>query len=259
MRRLFALVIVGMASAAGPAAAATITVAPGSSPAGGYLPLSLFGIPPIAGVGDETFTNFVVPSFTYAGQSWNNLGVVSNGYVVVGGATAADVSPVNTAFPNPAPPNNVLAPYWTDLDPSLAGAVRIGTLTDGSDTWIVVDWQGVRNKSDANTHSFQIWIGIDADAHPGEDISFAYGPNGAPNLGFLSVGAEDVTGTVGGTYYFNGIGGPVPGNGTQVRVTTSGLPVVPGPVPEPATLAVFGALACVGGLAARRRKAVAAV
>jgi hypothetical protein len=58
------------------AIAASITIAPGSSPAGGYLPLSLFGTGDI-GAGDETITNFAVPAFQWAGQSYSNLGVVS--------------------------------------------------------------------------------------------------------------------------------------------------------------------------------------
>ncbi len=39
-----------------------------TGPAGGYLPLSLFGIAPIAGVGDDTITNFNVPTFYYGGE-----------------------------------------------------------------------------------------------------------------------------------------------------------------------------------------------
>ena len=59
----------------------------GGGPAGGYLPLSLFGIAPIAGVGDDTITNFNVPTFYYGGEPYTRIGVVSNGYVVIGGGT----------------------------------------------------------------------------------------------------------------------------------------------------------------------------
>ena len=34
-------------------------------------------------------------------------------------------------FPNAARPNNVVAPFWTDINPAAGGAIRIGTLTDG--------------------------------------------------------------------------------------------------------------------------------
>jgi subtilisin family serine protease len=204
------------------AAPPTVSLGPGSSPAGGYLPLSLFGIPPISGVGDDTITNFNVPAFTYAGETYTSLGVSSNGYLVVGGGSGPDNSINNQNFPNPTRPNNVLAGFWTDLNPGAAGAVRIGTLTDGSDTWIVVDWQGVREFSTAgNLHSFEMWLGVNSDANPAEDISFAYGPNtGNGDGGFASVGVENRFGNRGNNTYFNGTG-TLPTNGTQLRVTST--------------------------------------
>ena len=53
------------------------------------------------------------------------------------------------AFTNPAAPNNVLAPFWTDLDLTSArgGASRVATLTDGVSTWLVVDWDKASNYS----------------------------------------------------------------------------------------------------------------
>ena len=53
---------------------------------------------------------------------------------MVGGGTSADVVFTPQTFPNAARPNNVIAPFWTDLNPAAtgAGAIRIGTLTDGA-------------------------------------------------------------------------------------------------------------------------------
>ncbi|HET7830068.1 MAG TPA: S8 family serine peptidase [Candidatus Limnocylindrales bacterium] len=201
---------------------ANVAIAAGASPAGGYLPLSAFGVAPIAGVGDDTITNFNVPAFSFAGETWTQLGVSSNGYVVVGGGSGPDNSINGQQFPNPTRPNNTLALFWTDLNPAAAGQVRITTLTDGSDTWIVVDWAGVREFSTATAlHSFEIWIGINGDANPGEDISYAYGTNsGNGDLGFASVGAENKFGNRGANTYFNGTG-TLPVNGTQLVVSTT--------------------------------------
>lgn len=44
------------------------------------------------------------------------IAIVCNGYIVVVGL-AADVDLINTAKPNPALPNNILAPFRTDLNP----------------------------------------------------------------------------------------------------------------------------------------------
>jgi uncharacterized repeat protein (TIGR01451 family) len=199
----------------------TFTVGLGTSPGGGYLPLSGFGIAPIAGMGDETIVNFNVPAFTYNGQTWSRLGVVSNGYVVVGGGTGADVDFINQALPDPTRPNNVLAPFWTDLDVDAGGAVRIGTLSGGGNSWIVVDWDAVRNYSGTGVNSFQVWIGTGAV----EDITFAYGPATAGDGGFLTVGAESADGAAGTSYYVDGTG-TLPTAGTQLRVSTS--PGAPG-------------------------------
>ncbi|MBD0324982.1 MAG: DUF4394 domain-containing protein, partial [Pyrinomonadaceae bacterium] len=203
-----------------------VSIGPGTSPAG-YLPLSLFGIPPIAGVTDDSVTNFNVPAFSYAGQTWTTIGISSNGYAIVGGSTAPeDNTFLNQFFPNPTRPNNVLAPFWTDLNPAAGGALRIGLLTDGSSTWIVLDWEAVRYFSTPDTVNFQIWIGILGDPTPVEDITYPYGPiSGAGNGNALTVGAENQFGDRGDNEYFSFFGGgstgTLPANGTQLRVTTS--------------------------------------
>ncbi len=145
----------GTLSPAIPPTITDVAVKPGSTPAGGYLPLSAFGIKATP-LGDEAYLNFNVPAFQYGGETYTSLGIVSNGYLVVGGATQADVSFEPNGIPNPAAPNNVLAPLWTDLDPSTAASgdgVRIGTLGDGTNTWIVVDWAGVKTYSGNATNS----------------------------------------------------------------------------------------------------------
>ncbi len=197
-----------------------VTLGPGLSPAG-YLPLSLFGIAPVAGVGDESIVNYTVPGFQYAGLNYTRVGIVSNGYLVVGGGTGADVEYINQNLPDPSQPNNVLAPFWTDLNPSAGGALRVGILTDGVNSWVIFDWEAVQNYSDGQPNSFQVWIGINGV----EDISFTYGNVTAGDSGYLTVGAENSFGNSGQNFYFNGVG-VAPANGTEVVV--SSIPGQPG-------------------------------
>lgn len=177
----------GMLEAARPGVPA---VGPGASPAGGYLPLDLFGVVPFA-VGDEDILNFNVPAFTYTGRTFTRIGVDSNGYIVVGGGTAADNNCCNLPTgPSAALPNNVLAPFWTDLDGSGAPGIYAVTLTDGTSTWLVVEHR-VRVYGTPSLRAFQTWIGLNGT----QDVSFAYSaaqtnPNGQPFL----VGAENALG-----------------------------------------------------------------
>lgn len=198
----------------------TVSVAPGTSPAG-YLPLALFGVAPIGGIGDESIVNFTTPAFRYGGESNTRLGVTSNGYVVVGGGTAADVDFINTDFPDPTPPNNVLAPFWTDLNPADGGAIRIATLTDGVSTWIVVDYEAVPTYFFGEPKTFQIWIGVSGDGSDEEDITFTYDPANLPgegDLGFVTVGAENRFGNRGQAYILD-----APGPTQDLRVTSGTL------------------------------------
>jgi len=159
----------------------------------GYVPLDFFGVPPIP-VGDEEMLNFDVPTFLYNGVSYSRIGVDTNGYVVMGGGTADDNECCTLPTgPSPNRPNNMVAPFWTDLDGSASDGIFVADLTDGTDSWVVVEFRmNVFGTSDLRT--FQVWIG-----HNGvQDVEFAY-PSGDlpyldPNGQDFLVGAENPVG-----------------------------------------------------------------
>ncbi|EAQ00230.1 serine protease, subtilase family protein [Janibacter sp. HTCC2649] len=196
---------VGSASApatvTGPTSArATASLAPeapgipaiGPGQLAGFLPLDLFGTQPTP-IGDEQIINFNVPSFVYSGRSWNRIGVDSNGYLVVGGGTSEDNNCCNLpGGPSPARPNNVLAPFWTDLDGTGAPGVYANVLTDGVSSWIVIEHR-VNVFGTTSRRTFQVWIGING----AQDVTYAYDPSALPanppGQAFL-VGAENQLG-----------------------------------------------------------------
>jgi hypothetical protein len=184
-----------------PAVPPTVTgFTPTVGPDGGYLALSVLGVGPVAGVGDDTITNFNVPLFYYGGEPYTRIGVVSNGYVVLGGGDSGDIVFTPQHFPNAARPNNTVAPLWTDLNPAGGGAIRVAALSGGANAgWVVVDWDNVKNFGNATTHSFEVWFQIQKGTTTGpasEAITYSYGPNGTfpsdgPGLGNAGSGDPD--------------------------------------------------------------------
>lgn len=156
----------------------------------GYIPLDVFGITPTP-IGDEAIINLNVPSFTYNGVTATRIGVDSNGYLVVGGGTSAENNCCNLpSGASSAPPNNVLAPFWTDLDGTGTPGYFAAVLTDGVSNWLVVEWR-VNVWGTTDTRAFQTWIGLNGV----QDISFAYpSPPAAPNGQAFLVGAENASG-----------------------------------------------------------------
>ncbi len=92
---------------------------------------------------------------------------------MIGGGTSSDIQFTPQNFPNAAVPNNVIAPLWNDMNPTAGGAIRIGTLTDGVSTWLVVDYAAVKNFSNATTHTFQMWFKI-GTTPASEEITITY-------------------------------------------------------------------------------------
>jgi subtilisin family serine protease len=195
----------------------------------GYIPLDAFGVTPI-GIGDEEILNFNVPAFKYNGVDYTSLGVDSNGYLVAGGGSAEDNNCCNLVpIPNPAAPNNVLAPYWTDLDGTGAPGIFAEVLSDDVNSWIVIEWR-VNVFGTTNLKTFQVWLGIDGV----QDITFAYpGPVTLPGGGQdLVIGAENGSGTGGNGGLFNQApagdlrvtsSDPTPGASVSYTVTVFGL------------------------------------
>ncbi|HEY0639275.1 MAG TPA: S8 family serine peptidase [Pseudonocardiaceae bacterium] len=197
----------------------------GSGPAG-YLPLDAFGITPDP-IDDEQFINYNVPAFVYNGITYTTIGVNSNGYIVAGGGTAEDNNCCNLpAGADPSRPNNILAPFWTDLDGTGAPGIFAATLTDGVNDWLVVEYR-VNVFGTTSGRVFQVWIGLNGT----QDISYAYDPANLPadpaGQDFLvgaenSVGEGDVTATLPTEDLVVTSSDPTPGATVSYTVTVRG-------------------------------------
>ncbi len=201
----------------------------------GYLSLAGLGASPNVSLSDETIANLTLSRpFLFGGQTYNTIGMVSNGYAVVGGGTAADIAFINRTFPNTARPNNTLAAFWTDLDGSAGGSyyaylVGFGPCSNLANAcWLILEWENAPNWSNnSQRNTFQIWIGLNGV----EDITYSYGPVlSSGDGGFVTVGAENAFGNRGANIYSNDGFGPIVGaiptaNSNDVYIeTTPGAP-----------------------------------
>jgi uncharacterized repeat protein (TIGR01451 family) len=159
---------------------------------------------------DRVFTGAVPSGILFNGVVYTQVSFSTNGLVQLGGDATS--SPVNLQMPNAAAPNNLMAPFWTDLYPAGtdgkgSGKMYVGYITVGSyRTWLVIEWADVVAKGTTAKHSFEVWLQVGGQT---EDITYTY--NKLPTYGangFLTIGAENAAGTTGTTYYYNGAGVP---------------------------------------------------
>ena len=170
-----------------------------TAPLYGYLPLADFGIAPVPPPSNPDDGAYLISGLDFVYQNVNYTDAIwsVNGTLEIGTASGVAASAANGLMPDPATPNNLLAPWWTDLDLSAAGNWYLGLLTDGVNDYDIFEWEDVPRFGDpASTASFQIWL------MRGTNLAwFTYG-------GFVgdvsdgTVGAENADGTIGDTYYF---------------------------------------------------------
>ena len=187
------------------------------------------GVEPIAcsdGCDEQSFT-FTVPSFKYNGVSYNKITISDNGLAIVGGGSASGTY-ANKELPDDSNPNNILAPFWSDFDLSdnTAGDTGGGNLaasvfTDGAGAkWLALEWNKGQLYGDTSgtAYTFSIWI----KTGDSEEVVFNY--IDIPNMpASVTIGAENIGGTIGTTYHHNGTGSSITtGDSLALKTTTAG-------------------------------------
>jgi len=149
----------------------------------------------------------------YNGALMNQVWVCSNGWLSFNSEAYGAYS--NVAIPNTATPNNLVCPFWDDLNPSQGGEVYY--YADETNERFIVAWVGVPHYSTGGSYSFE------AIFYPSGDVDFMYNEltPGEPNS--ATVGLENASGTVGIQVTYNGSGPIEPAPETGVRVYTVSL------------------------------------
>jgi uncharacterized repeat protein (TIGR01451 family) len=188
----------------------------------GYVPASIFTGPAgLPGNCDDGGVVFNVPAFTYNGQSYSQVIWSVNGTLEAGTQSGVASSFANQNLPDAAVPNNVMAPFWRDLNLCAGGNWYIVVLGAGPFQWTVYEWQDAPHFGSTDAATFQIWVANDVSPDAGQQY-FTYARLDNTAVG-ATVGAENATGTIGDSYFYNGAGtAPVVGTDLTVNQLTGG-------------------------------------
>ncbi len=191
-----------------------------ASPLFGYFSLAGLGVPPddLPSNCDDGAFIYNIPPFTYSGASYSSVIWSVNGTLEAGTASGLATSYLNQEFPDPTSPNNLLAPFWRDLNLCDGGNWYVAVLNFGPPgVWTVFEWEDVPHFGSSDAVSMQVWLGIDGTPAEG-DIHFTYGRLDNTGAG-ATVGAENASGTIGDSYFYNGAG-TAPEVGVDLLVET---------------------------------------
>ncbi|MBN1815052.1 MAG: hypothetical protein JXA14_24675, partial [Anaerolineae bacterium] len=134
--------------------------------------------------------------FTFYGQTYTQFYVDSNGYIGFDGTQVESVY-ANAPMGHAGRPNNLVAPFWDDLDPSQGGQVRYLTSGSTPNRFLVVEWNSVPLWDTADYQTFQVTL------YENGNIRFQY-PNARQGTGgdlrYATAGIENADGSIGLEY-----------------------------------------------------------
>jgi hypothetical protein len=176
----------------------------------GYFSLGGLGVTPLGFPGncDDGAWGLALPAIDFNGVTYGSAIMSVNGTLEVGTASGSASSFANQNLPDPIPPNNILAPFWRDLNgcpgDGSEGNLYAATLSAGPNQWFVVEWEDIPFFGVPIKSTFQIWMGTNASAG-GNTIHYTYARLDDATANY-TVGAENASGTLGDSYYYNGAG-----------------------------------------------------
>ncbi len=139
-------------------------------------------------LGNDDATLVVLPfDFPFYDTSWFEFALSSNGYLTFGSDWTASV---NSSIPSSIQPNEFIAPFWEDLDPSSGGTIHY--YYDASAAKFTVQFTEVPNASSVvgGEYTFQVVL------HSDGTIFFYY----LSMIGYVegaTIGIENPDGTIG--------------------------------------------------------------
>ena len=176
---------------------------------GAFASIAATGTPvfPLASIDidDDVATGPLPFPFTFYGNTFNSINIVSNGFANFGTTSTAFG---NAAIPSAGTPNNAIYPFWDDLAAILSGTTNVFVQTDGvaPSRTFTISWENIGqyatdpvtfDLAPVGSNSFQVVL-----FEGSNNIEFRYGavdaftaplPSGTDTI---TVGVENAAGTV---------------------------------------------------------------
>ncbi|MEI7992688.1 MAG: putative Ig domain-containing protein, partial [Actinomycetota bacterium] len=174
------------------------------------------GTPSLYTLGDDASTSVTLPfSFPLYGVASATAQISSNGFVRVGSGAATAFA--NAPIPSAGDPENVIAPWWDDLNPAAGGSVWSMTLGSSPNRQFVVTWSNVPHYGTAGSEiSNQVVLDEATGAITLQYLDTVTGSSTSNGGASATVGLENSDGTVGTQIGYNQA---VLADGTALRCT----------------------------------------
>ena len=143
-------------------------------------------------LGDDDDATVSLPwTFNFYGSNKTSVRISSNGYLTFG-TDGTDFT--NDPIPNSDQPNDLIAPFWDDLNPSAGGQVYY--YNDTQNNRFIVEWKNVPHFYNDGSYTFEVIL------YPDGDILYQYNSM-VGDLQSSTIGVENSTGTVGLQVVYN--------------------------------------------------------
>ncbi|MEZ4691591.1 MAG: T9SS type A sorting domain-containing protein, partial [Ignavibacteria bacterium] len=148
-----------------------------------------------SGTADDGSVILPLPfTFTYYGNNYTSLKVVTNGWMGFDVASTSNAY-LNAAIPTSAEPNNALYPFWDDLDLRTAGNVYYQN--DAANNRFIVEYKNVPHYSTGELYTFQVMLYSDGR------IFYQYLDMTASLVNSCTIGTENAAGSTGLQVVYN--------------------------------------------------------
>jgi len=160
----------------------------------------------------------------YDGVYQSSIRVCSNGFATF---TSTVTAYTNAGIPSTAEPNNLVAPYWDDMNPSSSYYGTVWYYADPGGEFFVVEWDSMNHYGSTIVDEYFTFESI---LYPDGTIDFMYRQIEEGNMTpfpSATVGIENADGTQGIQLTYNGSGPWEPDDEMGVRIYPVSTPSIP--------------------------------